>query len=202
MSVSRIDPRVRHRETLAVLQPRYRAAARFALAMGDVLGIETWVKRIEWDAAGGYPQHAWGYVQFSPRPYRLGYGCDGTVDANVHLIAERMTAAIGLDYDALYRQAYPDSAADVPVGQGNAPAPELPEEDVASETILPEAPTPEVWLLVLCDLASINNHELVGVLLETLEARGVPVGRFWEAVDSPGFWRRVVDQRLSQEAAA
>lgn len=197
MSVRRIDPFSAHRERHDLLREGYAKAARFARAMRDVLGTPTWVKRIEWDAAGGYPKHSWGYVQFSPRPYKLGYGCDGTVDSNVHLIAERMCKAFGLDYGALYALAYPDAEADAPPSDGGPWKP----EDVEDETLIPEAPTLEVWRLIARELGEINNHSLVTVLCDALLDRGIDVGEFWTVSEAPDFWRRRVESVLATKGA-
>lgn len=64
------------------------------------------IKQIIWDKEGGYPEHAWGYIQWSIRPYAQRYGCDGTTDANIHLIALRFCQALQLDYPTLYEKAY------------------------------------------------------------------------------------------------
>lgn len=64
------------------------------------------ILHIVWDKAGGYPEHAWGFQQWSVRPFVLGYGCDGTTDGNIHYIALQLCEQLGLDYIELYEQAY------------------------------------------------------------------------------------------------
>lgn len=60
-----------------------------------------YIKKILWDAEGGYLEHAHGFVQYSPRPFVQGYGCDGTTDENVHLIALTLCERLGIDYVAV-----------------------------------------------------------------------------------------------------
>jgi len=65
-----------------------------------------YIKKILWDAEGGYPESSRGTIQYSPRPFIQGYGCDGTTDANVHLVALTLCQKLGIDYVAAYVQAY------------------------------------------------------------------------------------------------
>ncbi|MCI0558937.1 MAG: hypothetical protein MN733_10610 [Nitrososphaera sp.] len=133
------------------------------------------IKKIVWDKEGGYPEHAWGYVQWTIRPYEQRDGCDGTVDDNVHLIALRLCEALGLDYPMLYEKAY-----------------EWREEKFSQswlrnydwapaerETIVPEL-SEQALRNLLYDLTEINNHSLVEVLEEEFTKLGYNVERWWE----------------------
>ena len=134
--------------------------------------------KIVWDQAGGYPEHAWGYVQWSIRPYEQGYGCDGTTGLNIHLIAWRLCEALELDYPALYEQAY--------AWQG-----ELDNQSwlrqwtvddwkrIESETVLP-ALSEQALRLLLYDLNEINNASLVMVLEEEFTKLGYQVAEWWK----------------------
>jgi hypothetical protein len=119
-----------------------------------------YILKIVWDAEGGYPEHAWGYIQYSARPFHPGHGCDGTTDQNIHLIAATLAARCGLDYQAIYREAYAD----------NNPETEwldrlLLDASIAKETVVPEGVTLNDWIIALHDLYDINNRSLVAVLI-------------------------------------
>jgi hypothetical protein len=116
------------------------------------------VLKITWDETGGYPAHAWGYVQWSVRPFTQGQGCDGTIDENVHLIGLRLCAQLGLDYAALHDEAYPKT-----------PFEYSPEDqrEAERETEIPPL-SAEALQLLLEDLTDINNHSLRAVLEERL----------------------------------
>ena len=148
-----------------------------------------YVKKIIWDEAGGFPEHSWGYVQFSPRPFRQGYGCDGTTDENVHLIAATLCQKLGLDYARLYRDAYPDDA-------GNAEdwiTALLQDESLRAETLIPNEAGLDEWVLLLSDLSEINNHSLVGVLTSRLTSLGYAVDECSNEVDRLCAWRDAID---------
>ncbi len=115
----------------------------------------SWIKKIVWDKEGGYPEHAWGYTQYTLRPYRQGYGCDGTTDLNIHLIAMTMAEREGIDYLDIYRRAYPEENGDL------AWIADLRSDAVtASETVIPEKNSNVAWRLALEDLHQINNRSL------------------------------------------
>ena len=132
-----------------------------------------YIKKITWDADGGYPEHAWGYVQYSPRPFRQGYGCDGTTDDNIHLIATVLCARLGLDYISLYKQAYPGDD-DVECWITGL----LANNEIHQETIIPEHTGCDELILMLSDLYQINNRSLVSVLEESLMDKELDV-RGW-----------------------
>lgn len=118
------------------------------------------VFHITWDEAGGYPRHAWGYEQWSVRPYEQGYGCDGTTDCNIHLIGRHLCSKLGLDYKELYTEAYREHDGD---GFDSEWLDDLGRYE--AETILPELSQRSLKLL-LHDLEQINNHSLLRVLEE------------------------------------
>jgi hypothetical protein len=64
--------------------------------------IPFWIKKIVWKM----PIHAKGYIQFTIRPYTQGYGCDGTTDSNIHLIAMTWAERNGYSYLEKYKEAY------------------------------------------------------------------------------------------------
>lgn len=131
--------------------------------------------RIIWDKADGYPDHAWGYIQWSIRPYEQRYGCDGTVDPNINLIGLRLCEQLGLDYKSLYRRAYLEH-------DGNR----YYEEDwidylseFEGETIIPELSERSLRSL-LNDLQSINMPSMIGVLKTEFERLGYSMANWWE----------------------
>jgi len=134
--------------------------------------------KIVWDRTEGYPEHAWGYVQWSVRPYVQWYGCDGTTDANIHLIAFRLCEKLGLDYAALYERAY---ARWDHVEPGQSWVRSMTEGDwaaVEAETVVPEFSG-----LALCgtlnDLHEINNHTFADLLEEEFAKLGYDVEGYW-----------------------
>lgn len=127
--------------------------------------------RIVWDAEDGYPEHAWGYEQFTVRPYRQGYGCDGTTDANIHLIAAVLCERAGIDYVDAYIAAYShDSTFEDVRSWVDEIRSDL---HLMSETIMPTDRSPETFGYMLHDLYQINNRSLVMELEGRLEAAGV-----------------------------
>lgn len=132
-----------------------------------------YIKKIVWDAKDGYPEHACGYVQYSPRPYRQGYGCDGTTDFNIHLIAATLCGRLGIDYASAYAEAYrphttPNEARAWVAGL-------LADQSLAGETVVPKGVGRQALSLALQDLYQINNRSLVEVLEEKIRTAGRPV---------------------------
>lgn len=138
------------------------------------------VKKIVWDEADGYPRHAWGYVQYTVRPYVPGYGCDGTTDRNIHLIAKRLCAEVGVDYRDAYRAAYgkEEPESDNPVWIDRL------DDDAAliGETIVPEV-SRDSLVVMLRDLYQVNNRSLVAELAERLAAVGHDTRDWWRVED-------------------
>lgn len=137
------------------------------------------IKQIVWDTEGDYPEHAWGYVQWSLRPYEQRQGCDGTVDLNVHLIGLRLCDGLGLDYKALYEKAYESDGDELDSSW-------ITDEDwaeIEAETIVPELSQQSLKNL-LNDLQEINNDSLLDVLEEEFTQLGYDVSYWWEDDDS------------------
>jgi len=136
------------------------------------------------DKEGGYPEHAWGYTQYTVRPYRQGFGCDGTTDSNVHLIALDIMKRLGLDYAAIYREAYQDESHDT--GWIDALSQD---KDLVSETLIPaDIGVPEL-ILMLSDLYQINNRTLVAALENHLMDWGIDVSDWYQHEDSLRSWK-------------
>lgn len=135
-----------------------------------------YVKKIVWDQEGGYPEHAWGYTQWTVRPFVQGYGCDGSTDENIHLIAVHLCEKLGIDYADCYTRAYSD---DGNYGSNaNWVATLKAKDPLKAETLLPQAVTADALILMLSDLYQINNRSLVAVLEEELSAKGWKVSDF------------------------
>ena len=166
MSVIRISLDEAYQATGFDDSQRVEAARLFARRLPN-----GYVKKITWDREGGYPEHAWGYVQYSPRPFRQGYGCDGTTDENIHLIAAVFCERLGLDYTEIYKEAYPDSSDGIERGMATL----LDGEEIREETIIPDSMGLDELRLMLSDLYQINNRSLVGVLEERLLDKGFDV---------------------------
>ena len=129
-----------------------------------------YIKKIVWDAEGGFPEFSHGTVQYSPRPYVQGYGCDGTTDENIHLIASLLCAQWGLDYTAAYVQAYDPAAEDLDWLRGLSS-----NQSLIDETVIPESAGPHQLAFMLRDLYAINHRSLVCVLEDIFQSREIPV---------------------------
>lgn len=127
------------------------------------------ILQIFWDEKEGYPEHAWGYTQWSIRPYEQWYGCDGTTDSNIHLIALRLCEALDLDYPALYEEAY---------GKEEAWLENYDWRAAEKETIIPEL-SEQALRGLLYDLGEINNRSLLNVLGQEFTYLGYDVDNWW-----------------------
>lgn len=130
-----------------------------------------YIKKILWDAEGGYPEHAYGFIQYSPRPFFQGYGCDGTTDENVHLIAMALCNLLGIDYVSVYAQAYPDAEDDTLDWIKGLPL----DQEIVAETIVPKSAGTRELALMLHDLQAINNRSVIDVLLDVFEHRDIQI---------------------------
>jgi hypothetical protein len=133
------------------------------------------VRKVVWDKAGGYPKHAWGYIQYSARPFVPGYGCDGTTDDNVHLMAATLFERIGVDYAKAMAEAYDDTTL---AGARRLMRRLKADAELARETIMPAEPTVDALMLALSDLYQINNRSLVEVLETKALEKGIDLGRW------------------------
>lgn len=136
------------------------------------------ILRVEWDEEGGYPEHGWGYEQWSTRPYEQRQGCDATVDMNVHLIGLRLCEELGLNYQMLYQKAYEQ---DDPLVETEW-IETVDWTAVEAETIVPEL-SERTLKNLLYDLTEINNHSFVDVLQEEFTKLGFNVEAWWEDED-------------------
>ncbi len=132
------------------------------------------ILKIVWDQDGGYPEHAWGYVQWSIRPYEQRYGCDGTTDLNIHLIALRLCESLGLDYVDLYERTYAEHDGFEYGDSWLRHRTPTDWESIEAQTIVPE-PSEQALRNVLYDLGEINHHSLVRVLETEFTKRGYEV---------------------------
>lgn len=149
------------------------------------LGCERWqtekaaksgkqMLRIVWDKAEygldvTDPLH--GYVQWSARPFTPRQGCDGTIDAPVHLLSRHFCDKLGLDYAAHYRAAYPGEDMWEPT----------PAKRAEPCCLIAEWPEPSDQALrdLLYDLGDINNGSLLAALQASFEALGFDVDEWW-----------------------
>jgi hypothetical protein len=125
---------------------------------------ETRILHIVWDEEEGYHPDSWGFEQWSIRPYRVGQGCDGTVEENMHFVAIHLTWQLGIDYYAMYADAYPDRSL---VGW---PRPEQ-LDGLHAETEIPPLDDDSLELL-LHDLYDTNHRKLEDLLRMRLEGLG------------------------------
>jgi hypothetical protein len=132
------------------------------------------ILKIIWDKQDGYPEHAWGFVQWSIRPYEQRDGCDGTTAPNIHLIALRLCEALGLDYPALYEQAYQDHEQ-----PGRSWLRFFDWSYIEEETIIPKL-SEQALRNLLHDLGKINNGSIVAILEHEFTRLGYNVAKWWE----------------------
>jgi len=129
------------------------------------------VKKIVWDEEGGYPEHAWGYTQYTIRPYVQGMGCDGTTTENILLLAKILCDRQGLDYLEVMNRAYPEEE-----GYSKHDTAWMP--GFRHETIVPEEIDPH---LLIEDLHDINYHSFARELEEETERLGIHLTNYGEA---------------------
>ena len=129
-----------------------------------------YIKKIIWDAEGGFPGFSHGTIQYSPRPYVQGYGCDGTSDENIHLIGSLLCAKLDIDYIAAYVQAYDPAAEELEWLRSLSS-----NQSLFDETVIPECAGPNELAFMLSDLYAINHRSLVCVLEDIFQIREIPV---------------------------
>ncbi len=112
---------------------------------------DSWIKLITTEHKNTVTGESRRYWSTSLRPYVQGYGCDGTTDLNIHLIAARLAKKHGLNYRSLLARAFP--------GEFTASTDRawLEDDVVIAETTIPEEIDPD---LALEDLEQINNYTL------------------------------------------
>lgn len=103
------------------------------------------------------------------RPYVLGYGYDGSTDANIHYIAEVMSNKLGFKYAKIYYRAYQQW---IGVNLGEVSDEALQKQKVKHTTVIPARATIQE---VLDDLYDINNRSLVEELETELERNKIAV---------------------------
>lgn len=131
------------------------------------------VLMVRWDKADGWDTNhpAYGFVQWSVRPYTLGDGCDGTVSGAVHLLAMNMLEQLGLSYAHLYRDAYPTSPAWEPTQAERA---ELVNWIEAFPTV-----DDETLRKLLSSLGAINNSTFLYYIVSNVKPLGYDVEDWW-----------------------
>jgi len=95
---------------------------------------------------------------FSPRPYVLGQTCDGSIDDCVHALFFSFCLKKGVDPAATHRMAYPEEE---PPNYGEV------QKSAEWEGVkYPKRWDKKAFAGLIESLTEINNHSLVGVLLE------------------------------------
>lgn len=120
-----------------------------------------YVSVLEWDKTF---MHLYGFVQITARPYKQGFGCDGTTDSCIHLIANTICTKLGIDYKQAYATAYKERSDEEAQEWYDYIDSVMADASVAQETLIPVDITNEVVQLVLIDLYQINYSSLVEVL--------------------------------------
>lgn len=153
------------RELLSPEDPRAARAPRHVLdKAAERASAETRILHVVWDQEGGYPEAGWGFEQWSVRPYRVGQGCDGTIECNMHFVALALLPALGVDYRQVYAEACPGESLD---GWPSAETAAM----LAAETTVPE-PDAGALELLLHELYDTNHRTLEDLLRCRLESMG------------------------------
>jgi hypothetical protein len=153
------------RELLSPEDPRAARAPRHVLdKAAERASAETRILHVVWDQEDGYPETGWGFEQWSVRPYRVGQGCDGTIECNMHFVALALMPALGIDYRKLYTEASPGATLE------GWPSPEQAAR-LAAETTVPE-PDADALERLLHDLYDTNHRTLEDLLRSRLESLG------------------------------
>lgn len=101
----------------------------------------------------------------SRRPYKLAQACDGSIDTPVHALFNTFCQAKRLDPVTLYRQAYPD--------EGEAPDyAEVMDFANWQGVKIPARWGQKQFAGLIESLTEVNNHSLVGVLLDMAGSLG------------------------------
>lgn len=152
---------------------RYNFARRMAAA--NRFGRPFDLVKIVWDREGGYPEHAWGYIQWTVRPVWPGFGCDGTADAEHHARACQLLVRLGINADEVYSRAYADE------GRNWLPSHSLQAVKPGEDYILPEGmPGMNEIRDMLYDLEQINNSSYLAGIVGELEKKGIEVPDYGE----------------------
>ena len=111
------------------------------------------------------------------RPYVVGYGCDGSTDANIHYVAQTMVKLLGWDYKEIYEKAYAwqqkvNCGDWITDDLGELTDEALKKMKVKDTTLIPHQTTIKQ---VLDDLYDINNRSLVEELENRFEQAGIPL---------------------------
>ena len=133
------------------------------------------VMRHEWTEAFGYPPHAVGYVQYSPRPYTLWQGCDGSADGCLDYLTSCLLGKLDLRLSDMYKIAYPVEA----------PYPEADRLGAlyAKQVVVPGSLTADVIAGLLHDLNDMNKRSLSNVIETSLRLKVphlMPEKPYWE----------------------
>ena len=110
--------------------------------------VDSWIKLITTECRNTLTGETRRYWSTSLRPYRQGFGCDGTTDLNIHAIANRLAEKHGLDYPLLMRRVYPDDFSE------SSDFSWLQDEVILAETVIPQEIDPD---LAIRDLEQINK---------------------------------------------
>jgi len=159
-------------EVLSIQEAKRQNCPSHVLLTAESTG--KYIVKITWDKRDGYPEHSWGYVQWTTRPFTQTQGCDGTIDLNVHCIGIALCQKLGLDYFNLYDEAYSwrdDDNADWLRDYGL--------EFTESQTKIP--PLSQIALQrLLYDLNDINCRSLMSLLTDKFAELGYKVNNWWE----------------------
>uniref|UniRef100_E6QVW9 Uncharacterized protein n=1 Tax=mine drainage metagenome TaxID=410659 RepID=E6QVW9_9ZZZZ len=154
-----------------------------------------YILKIIWDDPDEYPAHALGYEQYTIRPYRVGYGCDGTTDLNIHLLAATVFNRMGINYGQAYVEAYPDESDDTNRQAIMDAMNDCSDRQIADETVIPEDNSLRTIQAILHDLNDINNRSLVSRLTELLLEKGFDEEvKHWYLID----FKTAVNQEIKQ----
>lgn len=143
------------------------------IAASDLFGRDFNLVKIVWDKEGGYPEHSWGYTQYTVRPVWPGFGCDGTTDNEHHARVSMLLSRLGMDADTVYRRSMRKR------GEKDfswVPSDALKYVVPGKDFILPVGiPGQKEIQDMLYDLYQLNNRTYGDCIVEELEKRKIEV---------------------------
>lgn len=130
--------------------------------------------------------HMYNYTQFSVRPYRLTYGCDGTTDNNIHYLGVLICKHFGIDYIEEYNIAYSERSdeerAEFKKYIDYIFTDKVEFDWIKKTTIVPEKINELIVTQLMHDLYEINYPSFVEQLIKTFQTKNINADNFWEKI--------------------
>lgn len=130
--------------------------------------------------------HMYNYTQFSVRPYKLTYGCDGTTDNNIHYLGVLICKHFGIDYLEEYNIAYSERSEEEKEGFKKYIdyifTDKVEYEWIKKTTIVPKKINELIVTQLMHDLAEINYPSFTEQLIKTFQTKNINANNYWKRV--------------------